>query len=469
MKAPVAQRDQPAPAERPRGRLGPAAAAHRGPPGPLRAARPRARHARRGHDRRRLAAGRSAGRSRPPRAGRLPGLELYDLRVFDDNGAGDEFAVLAALQFVRWLNTQSAAPVIHGVNLSLSLDHEVAQLRLRPQPGLRRGRAAARQRHRRRRGGRQRGPADLPSRRHTREGYRTVSITDPGNADGVITVGSTHRHQPHTYGVSYFSSRGPTGDGRVKPDLVAPGEKITAPVPSLGLKRARRHEHGRAARLGRRGAADGAPPRADRLSPREVKRVLCDDRHRPRPRALLPGRRHGRRPAGDPGGVSDGLLARGAAGRAGRLACCCTPATDLCLIDGGPARPGRRACARGSTSCAQARVARRRPAADRPRDGQPHRRRPHRRPHRHGRRDGRARRRPRSRSRTSSAASGTTPSTTSSATARASCRGRAGPVVASVGQGRLLRDQSIRLGWPRNDRSAGSWWRRGRSRSAPRR
>jgi subtilisin family serine protease len=31
---------------------------------------------------------------------------------------------------------------------------------------------------------------------------------------------------PHNYGVSYFSSRGPTGDGRRKPDLVAPGERI---------------------------------------------------------------------------------------------------------------------------------------------------------------------------------------------------------------------------------------------------
>ena len=33
---------------------------------------------------------------------------------------------------------------------------------------------------------------------------------------------------PHTYGVSYFSSRGPTGDGRLKPDLVAPGERIVS-------------------------------------------------------------------------------------------------------------------------------------------------------------------------------------------------------------------------------------------------
>src|SRR5262249_32084339 len=63
------------------------------------------------------------------------------------------------------------------------------------------------------------------------DGYAAFSITDPGNADGVITVGATHRFWPHTYGVSFFSSRGPTGDGRMKPDLVAPGERIRAPLP----------------------------------------------------------------------------------------------------------------------------------------------------------------------------------------------------------------------------------------------
>jgi subtilisin family serine protease len=63
------------------------------------------------------------------------------------------------------------------------------------------------------------------------DSYNPLSITDPGNADRVITVGSTHRISPFTYGVSYFSSRGPTGDGRLKPDLVAPGERICAPLP----------------------------------------------------------------------------------------------------------------------------------------------------------------------------------------------------------------------------------------------
>jgi len=48
------------------------------------------------------------------------------------------------------------------------------------------------------------------------------------NAELAITAGSTHREMPHTYGVSYFSSRGPTGDGRLKPDLLAPGERIVS-------------------------------------------------------------------------------------------------------------------------------------------------------------------------------------------------------------------------------------------------
>jgi serine protease AprX len=63
---------------------------------------------------------------------------------------------------------------------------------------------------------------------HTRPSKVGLSntINDPGNAELAITVGATHRDSPHTYGVSYFSSKGPTGDGRVKPDIVAPGERI---------------------------------------------------------------------------------------------------------------------------------------------------------------------------------------------------------------------------------------------------
>jgi subtilisin family serine protease len=55
-----------------------------------------------------------------------------------------------------------------------------------------------------------------------------ASISEPGHAEQVITVGSTHRDSPHTFGISYTSAKGPTLDGRLKPDLVAPGEKITS-------------------------------------------------------------------------------------------------------------------------------------------------------------------------------------------------------------------------------------------------
>lgn len=217
--------------------------------------------------------------SDPPRQndvrGICPDIGIFDLRVFDDSGAGDEFAILAALQFVRWLNANSPVPVVHGVNLSLSLDHEVGSYACGRTPVCEECErllgagtvvvvAAGNE-----------GRAFVSMASGSTEGYRQMSITDPGNASGVITVGATHRHKPHTYGVSYFSSRGPTGDGRAKPDLVAPGEKITAPIPGVGLKSldgtsmAAPHVSGAAALiLARHPELIGRPA--------EIKRLLCE-------------------------------------------------------------------------------------------------------------------------------------------------------------------------------------------------
>jgi serine protease AprX len=69
-----------------------------------------------------------------------------------------------------------------------------------------------------------------------------LTVNDPGKADLAVTVGSTHREMPHIYGVSYFPSKGPTGDGRAKPDLVAPGEKIISCA--SGKKRAEVERNG---------------------------------------------------------------------------------------------------------------------------------------------------------------------------------------------------------------------------------
>jgi serine protease AprX len=151
--------------------------------------------------------------------------------VLDDQGRGEEFAVIAALQFIRYLNARADQPVIHGVNLSLSLLHDVENFACGRSPicdecdrlvasGVVVVAAAG-----------NRGYERVLTAGGEMEAYRSISITDPGNAESVITVGSTHRYEPHTYGVSYFSSRGPTGDGRIKPDVLGPGERVYSTVP----------------------------------------------------------------------------------------------------------------------------------------------------------------------------------------------------------------------------------------------
>jgi subtilisin family serine protease len=54
------------------------------------------------------------------------------------------------------------------------------------------------------------------------------SVTEPAHAQDCIAVGSTHREAPHAFGVSWTSGKGPTLDGRMKPDVVAPGEWIAS-------------------------------------------------------------------------------------------------------------------------------------------------------------------------------------------------------------------------------------------------
>jgi subtilisin family serine protease len=56
------------------------------------------------------------------------------------------------------------------------------------------------------------------------EGPGSRTVTSPGCAEKAFTVGSSHLQEE----VSDFSSRGPTADGRLKPDIVAQGENIMA-------------------------------------------------------------------------------------------------------------------------------------------------------------------------------------------------------------------------------------------------
>lgn len=169
--------------------------------------------------------------------GVCPDLRLIDLRVIGQSVEATEFAVIAALEFVRWMNTRNRYIAIHGVNLSIGLTQDKTNHACGRTPvcmaceatvasGVTVVAAAGNW-----------GSHSFTTATGVFEGYAGTSIADPGNAESVITVGATHRERPHEYGVSFFSSRGPTGDGRNKPDVVAPGERIDGPLPNLGYGR----------------------------------------------------------------------------------------------------------------------------------------------------------------------------------------------------------------------------------------
>ncbi len=160
-------------------------------------------------------------------SGMAPRCKLVSLKVLDDKGKGPVSNVVAALAAIQEINGYGRWLRIHGVNLSIGYDFNPEWFACGQSPlcvevdrlvksGVVIVAAA---------GNTGFGTAFSASRKTDSAGLG-ITINDPGNAELAITVGATHRNMPHVYGVSYFSSKGPTGDGRNKPDLVAPGEKI---------------------------------------------------------------------------------------------------------------------------------------------------------------------------------------------------------------------------------------------------
>ncbi|HYR88392.1 MAG TPA: S8 family peptidase [Terriglobia bacterium] len=158
-------------------------------------------------------------------AGVAPGVRLVNLRVLDANGGGYTRDVIAAID---WAIANKNMPGNDGQSmnirvLNLSLGHL-------PQEGA------------------ETDPLSVACRRAVQAGFVVVAsagnsgrdasgttvygaITSPGIEPSVLTVGAMS-----TFGtpsrsddrIGPYSSRGPTIDGIVKPDIVAPGSRIAA-------------------------------------------------------------------------------------------------------------------------------------------------------------------------------------------------------------------------------------------------
>ncbi|WP_217478362.1 S8 family peptidase [Pararobbsia alpina] len=165
----------------------------------------------------------------PAISGMAPQCKLLSLKVLDENGNGQASSLIAAIEEIQRINGYGRYIRVHGVNMSVGYDFEPEWFACGQSPLCVEVDRLVKS-----------GVVVVVAAGNTGYGFAQsaakgtvlaglgLTINDPGNADLAITVGSTHRDMPHVYGVSYFSSKGPTGDGRAKPDLVAPGEKIVS-------------------------------------------------------------------------------------------------------------------------------------------------------------------------------------------------------------------------------------------------
>jgi len=133
--------------------------------------------------------------------GVAPGAKLLNGKVLDDQGEGDDSGILAGME---WAATQGA----DIVNLSLGggdtpgIDPlEATVNRLSEEKGILFAIAAGNE---------------------GEQGAKTIG--SPGSAADALTVGAVDGADR----LAYFSSRGPTVDGTIKPDVTAPGVGITA-------------------------------------------------------------------------------------------------------------------------------------------------------------------------------------------------------------------------------------------------
>lgn len=159
--------------------------------------------------------------------GVAPRTQLVVYKVLDDNGQGEDAWIIKAIDHIARLNEDiTEGLAIHGINLSLGgpFDNTVygcgfspicAELRRLWRNGVLVVVACGNE-----------GQLQVQTRNGEVEINTPMSVGDPANLEECVAVGAVNADRPHLYGISSFSSRGPTADGRIKPDVVAPGERI---------------------------------------------------------------------------------------------------------------------------------------------------------------------------------------------------------------------------------------------------
>jgi subtilisin family serine protease len=165
-------------------------------------------------------------------SGMAPLCELVSLKVMRQSGQGtwvtSSSAVIRALTYLRTeVNVDPGVLRVHGVNMSLGCEWRPDEYAAGQSPLCQAVNQLVSS-----------GVAVVVSagnygaRTATGDAANTSammgSITEPAHAEDCIAVGSTHRDAPHAFGVTWTSGKGPTLDGRMKPDVVAPGEWIAS-------------------------------------------------------------------------------------------------------------------------------------------------------------------------------------------------------------------------------------------------
>jgi serine protease AprX len=159
--------------------------------------------------------------------GGAPYVNLVNLRVLDENGTGSTSNVIKAIEWAianRWSNGKDGKPLNIRV-INLSLGHTPNESALTD-------------------------PLTIACRKAVQAGIVVVAaagnygkdangntvfggITSPGTEPSVITVGAVSTFNTLSRAddvVASYSSRGPTIDGLMKPDIAAPGTGIIGPA-----------------------------------------------------------------------------------------------------------------------------------------------------------------------------------------------------------------------------------------------